>query len=108
MVGRLWVGISQQVLTTAASAFPRPATGTRSAAVCQVLLGRRSIAVTEKSATGPRVAYDGVPYDNRWLQDAELPNPQHQGTRMGIARQDLARDRAFWRELLARCHGARG
>ncbi len=29
-------------------------------------------------------------------------------TRTGISRQDLAQDRAFWRDLLAGCTGSRG
>ncbi len=33
---------------------------------------------------------------------------KYNSTRTGISRQDLAQDRAFWRDLLARCTSSRG
>jgi hypothetical protein len=39
---------------------------------------------------------------------AELPDMKYKSTRMGISREDLAQDRAFWRDLLARRAGSRG
>ena len=37
-----------------------------------------------------------------------MPDTMYQSTRTAIARQDLAQDRAFWRDLLARRSGSRG
>jgi hypothetical protein len=41
-------------------------------------------------------------------QGAELPDMTSTSNRMGISRQDLAQDRAFWRDLLARPANSRG
>jgi hypothetical protein len=49
-----------------------------------------------------RVELFGTSYGSRRAQDAELPDMKYKRTRTGITRQDLAQDRAFWRDLLAR------
>ena len=35
-------------------------------------------------------------------QDADWPDMKHKGTQAGSSQLDLAQDRAFWRDLLAR------
>jgi hypothetical protein len=50
----------------------------------------------------------GTSYGSQWAQNAELPDMKYKSTRMGISRQDLAQDRAFWRDLLARRTSSRG
>jgi hypothetical protein len=48
-----------------------------------------------------RVARFGRSCDSRQAQDTGLPDMKYKSTRTGISRQDLAQDRAFWRDLLA-------
>jgi hypothetical protein len=55
-----------------------------------------------------QTAQFGTSYGSQWSQDAELPDVKYKSTQMGISRQDLAQDRAFWRDLLARRTCPRG
>ena len=62
----------------------------------------------QPAATNPANTRSGTSYASPLAQDADRHDVKHGGARDRILQQDLAQDRAFWRDLLVRRSSSRG